>query len=86
MKIGLRIPGAGRQMPFDEFCRWCVDSGFDAVDIGAATPEVVQTARDAGLVIGSSDLPGVGNLLSTDQREASGGCRSRKNSHPSGGG
>ncbi len=78
MKIGLRIPGAGRQMSFDEFCRWCVDNGFEAVDIGEATPEVVQTARDAGLVIGSSDLPGVGNLLSIDKEKQAAGAEAAK--------
>lgn len=78
MKIGLRIPGAGRQMSFDEFCRWCVDNGFEAVDIGEATPEVVQTARDAGLVIGSSDLPGVGNLLSVDKEKQAAGAEAAK--------
>ena len=44
MKIGLRIPGAGRQMPFETFCRWCADNGFDAIDIGEVTPETVKTA------------------------------------------
>ena len=78
MKIGLRIPGAGRQMPFDEFCRWCVDNGFEAVDIGEATPEVVQTARNAGLAIGSSDLPGVGNLLSADKAKQAAGAEAAK--------
>ena len=49
MQIGLRIPGTARELPFDEFCRWCVDNGFDAVDISSVTPEIVGTARDAGL-------------------------------------
>ena len=79
MKIGLRIPGAGRQMPFEEFCRWCVDNGFEAVDIGEATPEVVQTARAAGLAIGSSDLPGVSNLLSVDKVQQAAGAEAAKN-------
>ena len=41
MQIGLRIPGTARELPFDEFCRWCVDNGFDAVDISSVTPEIV---------------------------------------------
>ena len=47
MKIGLRIPGHSRQLPFADFCKWCKDNGFDAIDIGETTPEIVQTARDA---------------------------------------
>ena len=78
MKIGLRIPGAGRQMPFDEFCRWCADAGFDAVDIGDVTPEIVKTARDAGLAIGSADLPGVRDLLSIDKSKQGAGAAAAK--------
>ena len=37
MRIGLRIPGAASQMPFEDFCAWCKDTGFDAIDIGDVT-------------------------------------------------
>ena len=40
MKIGLRNSGTARQLPFADFCKWCVDDGFDAVDIGAVTPKL----------------------------------------------
>ena len=66
MKIGLRIPGAASQMPFEDFCAWCKDTGFDAIDIGDVTSHVVQAATGAGLTIGTADLPAVRDLLSTD--------------------
>ena len=76
MKIGLRIPGTARQLPFAVFCQWCVDNGFEAVDIGETTPEIVQTARDAGLVIGTADLPGTRDLLSTKKSKQKAGASS----------
>ena len=74
MKIGLRIPGTARQLPFAVFCQWCADNGFEAVDIGETTPEIVQTARDAGLVIGTADLPGTRDLLSTKKSKQKAGA------------
>ena len=64
MKIGLCIPGTARQLPFSELCKWCADNGFEAIDIGEITPEIVKTARDTGLEIGTANLPGVRELLS----------------------
>ena len=78
MKIGLCIPGAGRQMPFDTFCRWCRENGFEAVDIGEVTPEIVKTARDAGLVIGTANLPGVREILSVDKSKQEAGTTAAK--------
>ena len=81
MKIGLRIPGTARQLPFADFCKWCADNGFEAVDIGETTPEIVQTARDAGLVIGSADLPGVSDLLSAKKSKQRAGASAAKAAH-----
>ena len=78
MKIGLRIPGTARQLPFADFCKWCVDNGFDAVDIGEVTPEIVQTARDAGLAIGTADLPGTRDLLSAKKSKQKAGASAAK--------
>lgn len=78
MKIGLRIPGTARELPFDEFCRWCADNGFDAVDISSVTPEIVGTARDAGLDIGTVDMPGTGDLLSVDKSQQAAGAEAAK--------
>ncbi|MCZ6676821.1 MAG: sugar phosphate isomerase/epimerase [Candidatus Poribacteria bacterium] len=78
MKIGLRIPGTARALPFGEFCRWCADNGFEAVDIGEVTPDIVKTARDAGLVIGSADLAGTRDLLSVDKSKQEAGAEAAK--------
>ena len=78
MKIGLRIPGTARQLPFADFCKWCADNGFDAVDIGEVTPEIVKTARDAGLAIGSADLPGTRDLLSPKKSKQKAGAEAAK--------
>ena len=78
MKIGLRIPGAGAQMPFDSFCGWCVDNGFEAVDVGTVTPQIAKTANDAGLVVGSADIQGVGDLLSVDKSKQKKGAEAAK--------
>jgi sugar phosphate isomerase/epimerase len=78
MKIGLRIPGAARQMPFETFCRWCADNGFEAIDIGEVKPEVVKAVRDAGLVVGTADLPGVRDLLSADRSKQKAGAEAAK--------
>ena len=78
MKIGLRIPGTARQLPFTDFCQWCADNGFEAVDIGEVTPEIVKTARDAGLAIGTADLPGVRELLSAKKSKQKAGAIRRE--------
>ena len=72
MKIGLRIPGRARELPFEEFCRWCASSGFQAIDVGRVTPEIKGPIEAAGLVVGTADLPGTGDLMSPDaaKREA----------------
>ena len=78
MKIGLRIPGTARQLPFADFCQWCADNGYEAVDIGETTPEIVQTARDAGLAIGTADLPGTSDLLSAKKSKQKSGASAAK--------
>lgn len=78
MKIGLRIPSEGGKMPFDQFCKWCKDNGFDAVDVGRITPEVAQTAAAAGLVIGTVDLPGTRDLVCADPEKQAAGAEAAK--------
>ena len=54
-------------MPFEQFCRWCRESGFDGLDVGAVTPDVVQAVRSAGLEIGTADLMTFRGLFGSDQ-------------------
>lgn len=66
MRIGLRIPGACGKEPLADFARWCRSEGFDAIDLGGADAERVRTLRDAGLDLGTVDLPGTTKLLSPE--------------------
>lgn len=69
MKIGLRIPGAcGKEETPEAFTAWCREAGFDAIDLSRADDERrIRAAKDAGLEIGTFDLPGTGKLLSADE-------------------
>jgi sugar phosphate isomerase/epimerase len=78
MKIGLRIPGEGRKRPFGEFCGWCRQAGFEGIDLGAVTAEAVRTAEDAGLEIGTADLPGTRDLCSADPAKQAAGAEAAK--------
>ena len=67
LSIGVRIPGAvSREMPLPEFAGWCKTTGFDAIDLNHPDAAAVQTVRDAGLELGTIDLPGTSDLLSSD--------------------
>jgi len=66
MDIGLRIPGACGKEPAGDFARWCKDDGFGGMDLGGVNAERLQALRDAGLRLGTVDLPGTGKLLSPD--------------------
>jgi sugar phosphate isomerase/epimerase len=79
MKIGLRIPGEARKLSFEEFCRWCAQTGFQAVDVGVVTPEIRRTVEAAGLQIGSSDMPGIRDLLSVDEGKQRAGAEAARN-------
>jgi sugar phosphate isomerase/epimerase len=73
MKIGLRLPGACSKLPLNEFAAWCKDAGFDAIDLGSADPVRAKAVTDAGLSLGTSDLPGTQKLLSPDSAERADG-------------
>ena len=55
----------GRE-PLADFAKWCKEAGFDALDLGRADAERIKTLRDAGLALGTVDLPGTSQLLSDD--------------------
>lgn len=78
MKIGLRMPGTARQMPFAEYCRWCKEHGFDGVDVGAVTDEVKRDVDAAGLEIGTADLMTLGGLFGTDDEASAAVAKSRE--------
>ncbi len=68
MKIGAMVPGKpykGVDVSLDQFCRWCAEDGFQAIDIRSISDDIVRTANDAGLTIASSWLPGLAGILSS---------------------
>jgi len=70
MTIGLRIPGAcGKELSLADFAAWCKGEGFGSIDLGSADAERVKTVKDAGLFVGTVDLPGTGGLLSPEEDE-----------------
>jgi sugar phosphate isomerase/epimerase len=46
--------------------QWAKSSGFERIDLGAASKDDVGTLKAAGLDIGSADLLDFGNLMATD--------------------
>jgi sugar phosphate isomerase/epimerase len=68
MKIGFRIPGKAREIPFAELCRWAVETGFGSIDLAAPNADEIRAARAARLEIGTVDLPvpAMKQLLSPD--------------------
>lgn len=66
MKVGIRTTGTIQKMPFDQVCTWLGGNGFDTIDVGRATPEMVSTAAQHGVAIGQVDLNAGQDLLSDD--------------------
>ena len=61
------MTGAARQLPYAEYCRWCKENGFDGVDVGEVTDDVVNAVKSAGLEIGTADLMTFGGLFGSDE-------------------
>jgi sugar phosphate isomerase/epimerase len=80
VKIGFRIPGKAREISFADLCAWAVASGFGSIDLAAPDPEQVQTARAAGLEIGTIDLPvpAMKDLLSPNPEKQAAGVQVAK--------
>lgn len=60
------MPGTARELQFEQFCAWCRDTGFQAIDVGGVNPEQVRAIRGVGLEVGTADLPGTRDLCSAD--------------------
>jgi sugar phosphate isomerase/epimerase len=78
MKIGFRIPGKARELPFEELCRWAANTGFGSIDLSAPNPEQISAARAAGLEVGTIDLPGTRDLVSPDPGKQAAGAEAAK--------
>lgn len=78
MKIGFRIPGKAREISFEELCAWAVKAGFGSIDLSGPDVTQIQTARAAGLEIGTIDLPGTRDLVSAEPEKQAAGVEAAK--------
>src|SRR4051812_26112195 len=78
MKIGFRIPGRAREISFEELCQWAAKTRFGSIDLGGPDPERIETARKAGLEIGTVDLPGMANLISVEAEKQAQGAEAAR--------
>lgn len=78
MKIGFRIPGRAREISFEELCQWAAKTGFGSIDLGGPDTDRIETARKAGLEIGTVDLPGTANLISTEPEKQAQGAEAAR--------
>ena len=78
MKIGFRIPGRAREITFPELTDWAVKAGFGSIDLGSVNPEQISAARSAGLEIGTVDLPGTQDMISTEADTQAAGVKAAK--------
>jgi len=74
MLIGVRQTGP---LPFPELCSWLKQNGFGAVDVGRVDAATKKTADDAGLVIGTADIP-TSQLLAKDPEKRQAGVEACK--------
>ncbi|MBM3262033.1 MAG: sugar phosphate isomerase/epimerase [candidate division Zixibacteria bacterium] len=66
MKVGIRMTGTLSRMPFEQVCAWMKTHGFDTIDVGKITSEMVKTASKHGVAIGQVDMVSGADLLSDD--------------------
>src|SRR5687767_3810414 len=78
MKIGFRIPGRAKELGFEELCRWATSTGFQSIDLSTPDPEQINSARAAGLEIGTIDLPGTRDMISADPAKQSAGVEAAR--------
>src|SRR5689334_4038150 len=69
LPIGLRRLGSDWNSDLPTLLAWAKESGFETLDLTAATPADVAAARAAGLRLGSVDLLEMGKLLVNDAAE-----------------
>lgn len=64
--IGFRRGRGDWQTDLGQLCKWAVDNSLEVIDLRAADVGEAQTALDAGLRIGSIDLPAGRQMISPD--------------------
>lgn len=64
--IGMRIPGKIGAEGLDAVALWARQVGLDALDVGDLTPQSRDVLARHGLVLGTVDAVGTGDILSRD--------------------
>ncbi|HXF63055.1 MAG TPA: sugar phosphate isomerase/epimerase [Caldilineaceae bacterium] len=65
--IGFRRGGGEWQRDLQTLVQWAVENGLEVIDLGADADTTAKTALDAGLRIGSVNLPEVKGMISADR-------------------
>lgn len=66
-KIGMRLPPKIGAQGIEEAVKWAAQTGLDTVDLPYLTPEIKKACEDAGIEIGTVDVGGIAQVLSTDE-------------------
>lgn len=64
--IGFRRGWGNWQKDLKTLAAWAKEHGFEAIDLGAATAADAATVRDAGLRVGTADIPGLKAVANPD--------------------
>ncbi|OGG44357.1 MAG: hypothetical protein A3F84_00950 [Candidatus Handelsmanbacteria bacterium RIFCSPLOWO2_12_FULL_64_10] len=77
MKIGIRIPGALREMKVEALAGWLSANGFKSLDLPAATAGAKRACDANGIAIGTVDARGGSPIAkdATEQRRAVDGLK-----------
>lgn len=67
MHVGMRIPGHIGKLPIEEQIAFAKEIGLDAIDLPGPDPEYKKALDEAGLLVGSFDIGGVGESLHKDE-------------------
>ena len=65
--IGFRMRGWTSRVSLDDVIAWSVENGLEVLDVGADGDQAVKKVLDAGLRVGSVDLPAVSGMISADK-------------------
>ncbi len=74
-RIGLRIPPKLGASGLESVASWAASVGLGALDLPGPDPKSVEVLARHGLVVGSIDAAGVGDLLSRDQERRARGAQ-----------
>ena len=78
--IGFRSPGGGWRQDLKQVIGFAQAHGFEGIDLDAASPAAIRAVRDAGLRLGTIDLPQPwGDLVAADaaQRRDDAGAKAQ---------